>query len=156
MCTIRTWAHMINTACPILRAHFVRRGKTKVCDGNSLAIFKAEDVLRLEISMKDSKRMAVLDAIQQLHEDMTNSAVPSQILLTAEDLCKEIMGRGVIEDDVGVLALFDDFVEGNDIEMGTGQLMEHDLSVVSQTLPRAWTMVPVVKTFDGVGVRMRL
>jgi hypothetical protein len=84
--TLALWAHMIHAARAKLLAELVRRGETKVCDSNTAAPIEAKHVLRLEVSMIDTKGMTVLHRIEQLEEDAFDEGVVTKIATMVKDL----------------------------------------------------------------------
>lgn len=56
-------------------------GETKVGDTYTLAITAAQDVFRLEIAMEDTKRMTVLDSINDLQEHLADQGIVANVLI---------------------------------------------------------------------------
>lgn len=62
-------------------------GETKVSDTYAFAVTATQDVLGFQISVEDTERMAVLDSIDNLQEDLANQGVIADILrLSAKSL----------------------------------------------------------------------
>jgi hypothetical protein len=59
-----------NTADPELLADFLSGGQSKVRERQSKACVKTKDILWLEVTVIDIQRMAVIDRIKELEENM--------------------------------------------------------------------------------------
>ena len=99
----RTWAHVVDTTSPELRAHPLRGSQTKVRDSEAKSIVKAENVLRLQIAVVDAAIVTPLDGIYQLKEHVANALTVSQERPFVKNLSKKIPARCEIHDDVRVL-----------------------------------------------------
>lgn len=100
-----TWAHMIDTTSAKFIADLVCGSKAKVGDSDPEAVIEAENILRLQVSVIDTERVAVLHCVDELQEDVLDKHVVSKIAAAMEDLREQIVVRSVVHDDVSVVAL---------------------------------------------------
>jgi hypothetical protein len=82
-------------------------GQAKVCNGDSSAPFETHDVFRLEIAMEDARVVTVLDAVDELQEDVPNCLISGQVPALVEDLVEEVMRSSVLHDEVRELVVLD-------------------------------------------------
>jgi hypothetical protein len=91
--------------------------KPEIGDGDAKASIKAQNILRLQIAVIDTKAMAILDCVKQLQEDMLDKSVISQIPTAVQNLAEQISIAGIFHDDVRVTILLDNTVKGCDPRM---------------------------------------
>lgn len=112
-----------------------------------------EDVLRLQIPVVDSKRVAMFNGIQNLKEDALGQSILSNILTALRDVKKQISLRAILQDDVDAVRLVDDLQHGNHVVMGRRQVVQPDLAVLEGELPaiqRSPIRVELAEALDGV------
>jgi len=80
-----------------------------------------------------------------------DEVVVTKITAIVENLRKEVVVCGIIHDNISVIVVFNDAVEGDDVGMTTGELMEGNFPDMNLTLPKGLRIVPMYETFDGVG-----
>ena len=97
------------------------------------------------------QRMAVLDCVKQLQEYFLNKIVIAQITTMVEDLRKQVAVLAIVHNDIGVLWVLDDAVEGNNVGVRGGELVEGDLAHVQLALARSVALGRMGKAFDGIG-----
>ena len=68
----RAWAHVVNATSAKLLAKPICRSKAEIGDSDSKSAVEAEDILRFEVPMIYSQRMAIFDSIKKLEEYMFN------------------------------------------------------------------------------------
>jgi hypothetical protein len=61
---------VIHAAGPELLADFLSGGQPKIRDGYSKPCVEAKHILRLEVTVVDTQRMAVIDRVEELEESM--------------------------------------------------------------------------------------
>lgn len=141
---------MIDTTSPEFRAHTFSGSQTKVRDGKAKTVLEAEDVLRLQVAVVDVQRMAVLNCIEQLKEDLPDKIVISEISSVMEDLREEVTVWTVVHDDPGILLIFDDAMKGHNARMCRGQLMKGDFADVQLPLASCIALGRVREALDCV------
>jgi hypothetical protein len=62
--------------------------------------------------------MAVFNCVEQLEEDILDESIVPQIAAGMQDLCVEIMVRCIVHNDVSVVELFNDTMQGNHARVG--------------------------------------
>lgn len=125
---------MVHAASAEFIADLVRRSKAEIRDCDAKAAFEAENIFWLQISVVNSERVAVLDCIDELQEDIFDEVVLSKISAAVEDLCEQIVVRGIVHHDVGVISLLNDTMQGDYTRVGGGQLVQSDFADVDLPL----------------------
>ena len=74
--------------------------------------------------------MAVLNRIEQLQEDVLDEFILAKVPALVEDLGEEATILAVVHNDICEIFVLNDTMEGNDVGMGGGKLVETDLSQV--------------------------
>lgn len=97
--------------------------------------------------------MTILHGIKHLHKYMLNQAIIPKIPTPMQNLGEEIMVGSEIHDDVRIEKILDDAVQGDDVRMGTGNLMERDFADVQLPLACSDVRLRVHETFHSVGFR---
>ena len=131
---------MVDATSAKLVAVLVGSSKTKVGDGDPETVIEAEDVLWLQISVVDTERVAVLDSVEQLQEDVLDEAIVPKIAAAMQDLGEEIVIRRIIHNDICVGALVHNAVEGDHARVCRGELVQGDFADVDLSL--AWGLMP--------------
>jgi hypothetical protein len=108
---------VVHAAGPELLANFLSGGQPKIRDRKPQAPVKAEHVLRLKITVVDAQRMAVIDRIEELDENVFDQVISSKITALLQNLAKQITIRAVIHDDEGAIFLFNDTVKCDNIRV---------------------------------------
>jgi hypothetical protein len=70
---------VVHAAGPELLADFLSGSQPKIRDRKPQAPVKAKHVLRLEITVVDAQRMAVIDRIEELEENVFDQVISTQI-----------------------------------------------------------------------------
>lgn len=148
---VLTWTHVVYTTGAELCADSVSRSETEIRDRQTKTSVEAQDVLRLQVTVIDIQRMAVLDCVKQLQEYFLNKIVIAQITTMVEDLRKQVAVLAIVHNDIGVLWVLDDAVEGNNVGVRGGELVEGDLAHVQLALARSVALGRMGKAFDGIG-----
>lgn len=131
----------------------LRSSQTKVCDTYPLSIPRTEDVLRFEISVEDTHRVAILDRVDDLEEDRFDQHVVADIPLLLGDHPKQVALVTKVHNDKDVVALLDDLVQGHNVGVPRRELVKRDLSPLEVPLSRVETGPE--KAFDGEVYRSR-
>ena len=134
-----TWTHVVDATGAKFIAEPVSCGEAEVGDGDLKTVVEAEDILWLQVSMKNTERVAVFHCVEQLEEDVFDESVIPKIATTMQDLREKIVVRCIVHDDVGVITLFDDAMEGDHARVGRGKLVECYFADVDLSL--AWGLV---------------
>ena len=130
---------MVNATSAKFIAEPIGCSEAEVGDGDLKTVVEAENVLWLQISMKNTERVAVFNCIEQLEENVLDEDVVPKIATTMQDLGEEIVVRCIVHDDVGVVALVDDAMEGDHARVGRGELVECYFADVDLSL--TWGLV---------------
>lgn len=134
-----TWTHVVDATSAKFIAEPVSCSEAEVGDGDLKTVVEAENVLWLQISMINTEGVAVFHCVEQLEEDVFDETVVPEIATTMQDLGEEIVVRCIVHDDVGVVALFDDAMEGDHTRVGRSELVESYFADVDLSL--AWGLV---------------
>jgi len=78
----------------------------------------------------NTQRVAVFNRIEQLQEDVLDEFILAKIPALVEDLGEEVTVLAVVHNDVCEIFVLDDTMEGNDIGVSGGELVEADLTQV--------------------------
>ena len=65
--------------------------------------------------MIDAQRVAVIDCVEELEENVFDEVVSAKITSLLQNLAKQITIRTIIHNDEGAIILFDDTMERDDI-----------------------------------------
>ena len=109
---------MINATSAKFLAKPICSGQAEIGDSHSESAVEAQHVLRFEVSMIYSERMAIFDGIKKLEEYMLNEMILSKVAAVVQDLREEISVGSVVHDEVGVVALLHNSVEGDHVWVG--------------------------------------
>lgn len=123
---IHAWAHMVNATGAELLAKPVCSGEAEIGDSNSESAVEAQHVLRFEVPMIYAQRMAIFDGIKKLKKYVFNKVILSEVAAVVQDLREEITVGSVVHDEVGVVVLFHDPVEGDYVWVGRRKAMKGD------------------------------
>ena len=74
--------------------------------------------------------MAVFNRIEQLQEDVLDEFILAEVPALVEDLGEEVTVLAVVHDDIREIFILNNTMEGNDIWVGGGKLVETDLAQV--------------------------
>ena len=74
--------------------------------------------------------MAVFNRIEQLQEDVLDEFFLPKVPALVEGLGDEVIILAIVHNDAGEMFAFDDTVEGDDIGVSGGKLVETDLEQV--------------------------
>lgn len=109
---------MVNATSAELLAKPICSSEAEIGDGNSEPVVEAQDVLGFEVPMIYPQRMAVFDGIEKLEEYVFNKVVLSKVTAMVQDLREEVTVGSVVHDEVGVVVLLYNPVEGDNVWMG--------------------------------------
>lgn len=99
--------------------------------------------------MIDTERVAVFDRVEHLKEDVLDECVVPKITAVVEDLREQVVVGGVIHNNIGVVEVFHDAMQGDDTWVCGGELVEGDLADVDLALARC-LMTGSNQAFHGV------
>lgn len=85
----------------------IPRSKAKVCKLDGVSIVLDKYVLRLEVSVVNSKRMAVLDGVQDLEESSSRKEIISNKVALLGNLGEEIALGAELKENVGASGSID-------------------------------------------------
>ena len=108
---------MVHAAGPELLADFLSGGQPKIRDRKPQAPVKAEDILRLEITVIDAQGMTVIDRIEELEEYVFDQVISAKITALLQNLAKQITIWAVIHNDEGAIFLFNDTMKCDNIRV---------------------------------------
>jgi len=131
-----TWTHVIDATSAKFITEFVTCSKAEVGYCDPKAVVEAENVLWLQVSVVNTERVAVFHCVEQLEEDVLDESIVSEITATMQDLGEEIVVRCIVHDDVGMISLINDAMEGDHARVGRGELVECYFADVDLSLAR--------------------
>ena len=131
---------MVDASCPKFITELISCSETKVCDSDPETVIEAEDVLRLQISVIDTERMAIFHRLKQLEEDILDECVVPKIAAAMQDLSEQIMVGSEVHNDVGEVAFLHHAVKGDHAWMRRCELMQGYFSNVDLAL--TWGLMP--------------
>jgi hypothetical protein len=79
------------------------------------SLVEAEHVLRLEITVVDAQRLAVIDCIEELEENVFDEVVSAKITSLLQNFARQIAIKTEIHNDA--IFLFNDTMERDDIRV---------------------------------------
>jgi hypothetical protein len=106
----------------------------------------AEDVLGLDVSVRDSESMTVPYSVQDLKEDHRDERRTTQES-SLSDSIEQILSGDVVEDEKVVGSRFDHLMDGENVGVGGAEVMKLKLLVVEGSLLVVETFV--AQSFDG-------
>lgn len=74
--------------------------------------------------------MAVFNRIEQLQEDVLDEFILAKVPALVEDLGEEVTVLAIVHNDISEIFVLNDTMEGNDIWVSGGKLVETDLTQV--------------------------
>ena len=77
--------------------------------------------------------MAVFNRIEQLQEDVLDEFILAKVPALVEDLGEEVTVLAIVHNDICEIFVLNNTMEGNDIWVGGGELVETDLAGVEQS-----------------------
>jgi hypothetical protein len=80
--------------------------------------------------MINTQRVAVVNCIEQLQEDVLDEFILAQVPALVEDLGEEVTILTIVHNDICEIFVLNNTMEGNDIGVGGGELVETDLAQV--------------------------
>jgi hypothetical protein len=98
----------------------------------------------------DAQRVAVIDRIEELEENVFDEVVSAKITSLLQNLAKQITIRTVIHNDEGAIFLFNDTMERDNIRVNWCKLVKGDLLHVKTSLASGVSGWCVKKAFDGI------
>lgn len=79
---------------------------------------------------------------------MFDKVVATEVATVVEDLGEEVVVCSIVHDDVSIIEIFDDTVEGNDVRVSASYLVKRYLPDVN--MPLAHGVLPVYEAFHRV------
>jgi hypothetical protein len=80
--------------------------------------------------MINTQRVAILNRIEQLQEDVLDELILAKVPALVEDLGEEVAILAIVHNDIRKIFVLDDTMERDDIGVGGGALVEMDLAQV--------------------------
>lgn len=74
--------------------------------------------------------MAAFNRIEQLQEDVLDELILAKVPALVEDLGEEVTILAIVHNDICEIFVLDDTMEGNNIGVSRGKLVETDLTQV--------------------------
>jgi len=108
-----------------------REAKVGKLDGP--AIVHHKDVLRLEVPMIDSARVAMLDSRKNLQKHVSRLHVVADILALLGDLGKKVTFRAVLKDDICAVRALEGLVKAHNIGM-LALIVQLDFAILESPL----------------------
>lgn len=101
--------------------------------------------------MVDAQRVAVIDGIEELEENVLDEVVAAKITPLLQNLAEQITIRTVIHNNEGAIFLFNDTMQRDDVRVNRCKLVKGDLLHVKASLPSGVSCWRVKKAFNGIG-----
>jgi hypothetical protein len=80
--------------------------------------------------MINTQRVAVLNRIEQLQEDVLDEFILAKVPALVEDLGEEVTVFAIVHNDICEIFVLNNTMEGNDVGVSGGELVETDLTQV--------------------------
>lgn len=80
--------------------------------------------------MINTQRVAVVNRIEQLQENVLDEFILAKVPALVEDLGEEVTILTIVHNDICEIFVLNNTMEGNDIGVGGGKLVETDLAQV--------------------------
>jgi len=111
----------------------VLRRQAKVGELDGPAIVHHKDVLRLEVPVVDSARVAVLDSRNNLQKYISGLHVVTNILTLLGDLGKKVTFGAVLKHDIRAIRALQGLMQGHDVRM-LALVVELNLTILESPL----------------------
>ena len=102
---------MVDAACAKFLTQLVGSCEAEIGDGNTKAIVKAENVLRLQVPVINTETVTILNCIEQLEEHVLDQSVVPEIAAAVQYLGKQVMVWCVVHDNIGAVVVLDDTMQ---------------------------------------------
>lgn len=109
---------MVNATSAKLLTKPVCSSEAEIGDSNSESAVETQHVLRFEVPMIYPQRMAIFDGIKKLEENVFDQVILTKVAAMVQDLREEISVGSVVHDEVGVVVLLHNPVEGDNVWVG--------------------------------------
>ena len=100
--------------------------------------------------MINTQRVAVFNRVKQLQEDVLDKFILAKVPALVEDLGEEVTVLAIVHNDVCEIFVLNDTMEGNDIGVSGGELVETDLTQVQLASAGRSRGVGMGEAFHGV------
>jgi hypothetical protein len=126
----------------------VSGGQSKVCKFTSHALVGDQDILRLEVPVVDSNRVAVLDGIQNLKKGSLDKIIVANKLALLSDVGEQVTFWAVLDYNVGAIRGVHYLDQRDYIWMSASLMMELDLALLE--FPLARLQANLVERLHGI------
>lgn len=110
--------------------------KSKIREFAGHALVGDQDVLRFQVPVIDSNRMAVLHGIQNLEESSLGKGIITNVLALLSDVGEEIAFWAVLNNNVCAVRSIHDLNKGNNVGVSTSLVVKLDLPLLELSLTR--------------------
>ena len=145
----RTWGHVEGGAASKVRGDGVRGGESKVGKLAGHSIVSDENILRLQVPVVDSNRVAIFDGIQNLEKSAFGHGIITHVLALLGDVGEEVALWAVFNDNVCAVGRIHDLDKRDHVGMGAGLVVQLDLPLLELSLARLKTNL--VECFYCIG-----
>lgn len=111
-------------------------GQSKVSELAGHALVGDQNVLRLQIPVVDSDRVAVFNSIQDLEESTLSPVIVTNELALLSDVGKQVTFRAVLDHNVCAVRSVHDLDQGNNVRVRASLVVELDLALLKLALAR--------------------
>lgn len=125
-----TRRHVEGRSAPEIRSDGIHGSQAKVGQLDRPTLIRHQDVLRLQIPMVDSERMAEIDGIQDLNEYALHQGVIPDEVAFVGDTGEQIPLRTELDDHIDAVSRIHDRFEGHDVRMLTGHVVQFDFALL--------------------------
>jgi len=147
------WTHVECGAASVVLRSVGRCGEAKVGKLDGLSVVRNKDVLRLQVPVVDSERVAVFNGIQYLQENSLGKIVVPDILTTFSDVEKQVTLRAIFQNDIDAVRVVNNLEHRDHVGVGRGQIVQTDLPVLESNLSAIqWgsIWVELAEALDGI------
>jgi CO dehydrogenase/acetyl-CoA synthase beta subunit len=124
-------------------------GQSKISELAGQALVGDQDVLRLQIPVVDSNRVAVFNSIQNLEESTLSPVIVTNELALLSDVGEQVTFRAVLHDNVCAIRGIHDLDQRNNVGVRASLVVELDLALLELALARLKT--DLVKRLYSIG-----
>lgn len=131
-----TRRHVEGRSAPKIRRNGIHGSQAKIGQLDCPTLIRHQDVLRLQIPVVDSDRMAEIDSIQDLNEyALHQGVIPDKVPLVG-DTREQIPLGTELDNHVDAVSRVHDRFEGHDVGMLAGHVVQFDFALLVFELAR--------------------
>ena len=144
----RTRRHVKSGAAAKIRGKVIRSGQAKISKLNIHPTVGNKDILRLEVTMIDSKVVAIVDGVKDLQKRTLGQWIVTDKETTLGDVGKQVTFGTELDNHKSTVNRVHDAHQGDDIWVAAGQVMEFDFALLELPLP--WVESNLVQSLHRI------